>query len=90
MDKIFLVVVLLASVVFTFPVENGFDDEYRMQKALESAGLYQGDIALTDEQKEMLKTKTGWISSNYHWPGAVVPYEIVSGHFGKSNKCKNT
>ena len=77
-----ILVVFLISAVFGHPVENEHKKgKGYMQEMIEKAGLYGGDIMLTEEQK--LGMKTGVIDEKKRWPKGVIPYEIVAGHFGK-------
>jgi hypothetical protein len=50
------------------------------------SGKFEGDMILTEEQMEFLKShegRTGLVNTRYRWPGAVVPYHIEEGHFSK-------
>ena len=73
---------LLISAVFGYPLENEQEEgKGYIQQMLESAGLYQGDIMLTEEQELMIKMKTGILDERLRWPSRVIPYEITAGHF---------
>jgi hypothetical protein len=81
MARQIILVSLLASAVFCLPIENREDDE--IQKSFELAGLFEGDIALTDEQRLALDSKNGLVNERYRWPNRIVPYFIPAGHFCK-------
>ena len=46
--------------------------------------LFQGDIMLTDSQRQRIFNDTGITQHNvaldYHWPGGIIPYEISGGN----------
>ena len=48
--------------------------------------LFQGDIMLTDSQRQRIFNDSGITQHNvaldYHWPGGIIPYEISGGNSG--------
>ena len=81
MFRLFVATVLLTSAVFAAPVEN--EGKGFMQQMLESAGEFEGDILLTDEQRAAINSKTGMINTKLRWPNRIIPYEISTRDFCK-------
>lgn len=50
--------------------------------AEELAEAFEGDIILTEEQKFMLASRTGKLSTKYRWPNNVIPY-LINSTFSK-------
>ncbi|CAG7709680.1 unnamed protein product [Allacma fusca] len=53
----------------------------------EMAGLFEGDIVISEKEKELLedgKASAGIIGSHFRWPQATVPYTI-SNDFSRSD-----
>lgn len=78
-SKVSIVLILLLGLVLSHRPNEEVNPE-------EIGGFFEGDMILTEQQIENLRTRNGLLSTNYRWPNRIVPYVFLPGQLCKTIK----